>query len=143
MASLDAPDDGLWLRVQVQRRAVDRQHEQLRRLLDELVAFPGHPLAPNQILREGARRRIVVSANTDGVADMAQVVAGIRRTVAAWPYAARLCGGLEGTFQAQEEASMTIALLSAVSLTLIFVVLYSRYRSTQRRWSSWATCRSP
>lgn len=49
LASLDAPDDGLWLRVQVQRRAVDRQHEQLRRLLDELVELsPGHPLAQYQ-----------------------------------------------------------------------------------------------
>jgi HME family heavy-metal exporter len=36
---------------------------------------------------------------------------------------------LEGTFQAQEEASVRIGLLSLVSLTLIFVVLYTRYRS--------------
>src|SRR5262249_13379201 len=37
--------------------------------------------------------------------------------------------GLEGTFQAQEQASRTIAVLSLVSLSLIFVILYSRYRS--------------
>ena len=36
---------------------------------------------------------------------------------------------LEGTFQAQEEASRLIALLSLVSLGAIFTVLYSRYRS--------------
>jgi Cu/Ag efflux pump CusA len=36
---------------------------------------------------------------------------------------------LEGTFQAQEEASRTIALLALVSLATIFAVLYSRYRS--------------
>jgi HME family heavy-metal exporter len=37
---------------------------------------------------------------------------------------------MEGTFQAQEEASRTIAALSLLSLLMIFVVLYSRYRST-------------
>jgi HME family heavy-metal exporter len=36
---------------------------------------------------------------------------------------------LEGTFQAQEEAMRTIAALAAISLGLVFVVLYSRYRS--------------
>ena len=36
---------------------------------------------------------------------------------------------LEGTFQAQEEASRTIAALSALSLALVFAILYSRYRS--------------
>ena len=35
----------------------------------------------------------------------------------------------EGTFQAQEEATRTIGLLSLVSLGLIFAILYSRYRS--------------
>jgi HME family heavy-metal exporter len=37
---------------------------------------------------------------------------------------------LEGQFQAQEQATRLIGLLSLVSLTLIFLVLYSRYRST-------------
>ena len=36
---------------------------------------------------------------------------------------------LEGTFQAQEQASRTIGILSLVSLSLIFAILYSRYRS--------------
>jgi HME family heavy-metal exporter len=36
---------------------------------------------------------------------------------------------LEGTFQAQEQASRTIGMLSLVSLSLIFAILYSRYRS--------------
>lgn len=83
---------------------------------------------PNQILRENSRRRIAVLANTDG-SDMARIVAAIRSEIAA----ARLPQGyftsLEGQFQAEEEASRLIALLSLVSLALIFVVLYSRYRS--------------
>ena len=37
---------------------------------------------PNQILRENARRRIVVQANTDGGSDMATIVAAIREAVA-------------------------------------------------------------
>jgi len=36
---------------------------------------------------------------------------------------------LEGTFQAQEEASRTIALLSLISLGMVFAILYSRYKS--------------
>ena len=36
---------------------------------------------------------------------------------------------LEGTFQAQEEASRRIGILSLLSLALIFAILYSRYRS--------------
>ncbi|WP_018260248.1 efflux RND transporter permease subunit [Methylobacterium sp. WSM2598] len=84
---------------------------------------------PNQILRENARRRIAVFANTDGKTDMAAIVAGIRAQVAAanWPegYAA----SLEGSFQAQAEASRTIGALSLLSLGLIYAILYSRYRS--------------
>jgi HME family heavy-metal exporter len=37
---------------------------------------------------------------------------------------------LEGAFQAQEEATLRIGALSLISLSLIFVVLYSRYRSS-------------
>jgi HME family heavy-metal exporter len=36
---------------------------------------------------------------------------------------------LEGQFQAQEQAARLISLLALVSLTMIFLVLYSRYRS--------------
>ncbi|MBW6399305.1 CusA/CzcA family heavy metal efflux RND transporter [Roseomonas sp. HJA6] len=84
---------------------------------------------PNQILREGARRRIVVLANTAPAADMAQVIAGIRAELARMPMPTGYTTALEGTFQAQEEAMRTIAVLALISLGLIFVVLYSRYRS--------------
>ncbi|MBM3620653.1 MAG: efflux RND transporter permease subunit [Alphaproteobacteria bacterium] len=84
---------------------------------------------PNQILREGARRRIVVLANTTPDADMARVIAAIRAELARVPMPTGYTTSLEGTFQAQEEAMRTIAVLAIVSLGLIFVVLYSRYRS--------------
>jgi len=83
---------------------------------------------PNQILRENGRRRIVVLANTDG-SDIAGIVARIRAEMAAAQLPSGYFFALEGTFQAQEEASQLIALLSLVSLSLIFVVLYGRYRS--------------
>ncbi|KQP61619.1 efflux RND transporter permease subunit [Methylobacterium sp. Leaf108] len=84
---------------------------------------------PNQILRENGRRRLVVQANTDGRSDMASVVAAIRRAVAEAGLPPGIEARLEGTFQAQEEASRTIGLLSLLSLGLVFAVLYSRYRS--------------
>jgi HME family heavy-metal exporter len=111
------------------------------RLAEALVETPGGrvPLrllarveeadGPNQILREGARRRMVVLANTAPGADMSAVVAAIRAEMARLPMPPGYTTSLEGTFQAQEEAMRTIAVLAAISLALIFVVLYSRYRS--------------
>lgn len=83
---------------------------------------------PNQIGRENARRRIVVYANTDG-RDLGRVVEDIRRVVAAQAYPAGTFVSLEGQFQAQEQATRLITALSLVSLALMFLVLYSRYRS--------------
>lgn len=110
-------------------------------LEDLLIATPsGHvPLSmiatvretdgPNQILRENGQRRIAVLGNTDGERDMAAIVADIRAAIAATEWPQGYVTALEGTFQAQEEASLRIGLLSLVSLVLIFVVLYSRYQS--------------
>ncbi|MBI1383984.1 MAG: CusA/CzcA family heavy metal efflux RND transporter [Rhizobiales bacterium] len=84
---------------------------------------------PNQILRENAKRRIVVLANTDGERDMAAIVADIRRELGVASLPAGFFFSLEGTFAAQEESMRTIGLLSLVSLALIFSILYSRYRS--------------
>jgi HME family heavy-metal exporter len=109
---------------------------------DLLIATPsGHvPLkllaeveegdGPNQILRENAQRRIAVFGNSDGRRDMAAIVADIRRVVAETNWPQGYTTQLEGTFQAQEEASLRIGVLSLLSLALIFIVLYSRYSST-------------
>jgi HME family heavy-metal exporter len=83
---------------------------------------------PNQIQRDNTRRRIVVLANTDG-SDIARIIGEIRGWLTELKLPAGYSSTLEGTFQAQEEASRLIALLSLVSLGAIFVVLYSRYRS--------------
>jgi HME family heavy-metal exporter len=84
---------------------------------------------PNQILRENGRRRIVILANSDGRTDMAEIVRRIRAELDAASLPQGVTASLEGTFQAQEEASRRIGILSIVSLALIFAILYSRYRS--------------
>lgn len=83
---------------------------------------------PNQISRDNTRRRVAISANSDGT-DLATIVARIRADIAASPLPTGYFTSLEGQFQAQEEATRLIALLSAMSLLLIFIVLYTRYRS--------------
>jgi HME family heavy-metal exporter len=112
----------------------------LQQLPDLLIETPGGhvPLSrlaaiedgegPNQVSRENARRRIVISANTDG-RDMAGVIRAIRAEISARPVPEGYFTALEGQFQAQEDAARLIALLALVSLTMIFLVLYSRYRS--------------
>lgn len=83
---------------------------------------------PNQIGRENGRRRIVVYANTDG-SDMGRVIADIRAVIAKTPMPPGTFVSLEGQFQAQEQAMTLIVGLSLVSLAMIFLVLYARYKS--------------
>lgn len=84
---------------------------------------------PNQIQRENGKRRIVVFANAAPGADMGRIIADIRDRLAEAKLPQGYFTSLEGAFQAQEEASRTIGLLSLISLGLVFALLYSRYRS--------------
>lgn len=84
---------------------------------------------PNQISRDDGKRRIVLSANASGRA-LSEIVADIRRLAAETKLPEGMFITLGGQFQAQEEASRLIGVLSVVSLVLMFVVLYSRYQST-------------
>lgn len=83
---------------------------------------------PNQIGRENGRRRIVVYANTDG-SDMGRIVRDIRGAIDATALPPGAFVSLEGQFQAQEQATRLMVALSLMSLALVFLVLYSRYRS--------------
>ena len=83
---------------------------------------------PNQVSRDDGRRRIVLSANVQGRA-LSEVVIDLRRVVAQSKLPEGYFITLGGQFQAQEEASRLVGLLSIASLLLMFVVLYSRYRS--------------
>lgn len=84
---------------------------------------------PNQIQREGTQRRIVVYGNGDGRRDMTEIASDIRRALAEISFPQGYTTNLEGAFQAQEEAALRIGILSLVSLSMIFIVLYGRYRS--------------
>ena len=110
----------------------------LRDLLIETPTgwVPAHALAditerdgPNQILRENGRRRLVIQANTVPGADGSGVAAAIGRMIAETKWPEGVSASLEGAFQAQGEATRTIGLLSLVSLSLVFALLASRYRS--------------
>ena len=83
---------------------------------------------PNQVSRDDGRRRIVLSANTQGRA-LSDVVADIRTLVAATPMPEGYFISIGGQFQAQEDASRLIGLLSIASVGMIFLILYTRYRS--------------
>ncbi|MDE1555209.1 efflux RND transporter permease subunit [Comamonas aquatica] len=83
---------------------------------------------PNQISRDDGKRRIVLSANASG-RPLSEIVADIRKVAAETKLPEGMFITLGGQFQAQEEASRLIGLLSIVSLTLMFVVLYTRYQS--------------
>lgn len=93
--------------------------------LAEVVETDG----PNQIQREGTQRRIVVYGNGDDRRDMAEIASDIRRSLTEISFPQGYTTSLEGTFQAQEEATWRIGILSLVSLSMIFLVLYGRYRS--------------
>ncbi len=83
---------------------------------------------PNAIQREDGRRRIVISGNIEG-AGADRVVGEMQRRLAGLPLPTGYGLRIEGQFQAQQEAAQRIAGLSLVSLALIFLVLYTRYRS--------------
>jgi HME family heavy-metal exporter len=83
---------------------------------------------PNQISRDDGRRRIVISANAQGRA-LSDVVADIRRVSGGAQLPEGYFITIGGQFQAQEDASRLIGLLSIASVLLIFLILYSRYKS--------------
>src|SRR5262249_618691 len=108
----------------------DRTTEGLSRLLVETPAgrVPLSSFAhvidsdgPNQMQRDNPRRRLVVFANSDG-ADMARIIGEIRDMLGGVNLPTGYSATLEGTFQAQEEASHLIGLLSLLSLAAIFTV---------------------
>jgi HME family heavy-metal exporter len=85
---------------------------------------------PNQISRDDGKRRIVLSANAQGRA-LSDIVADMRQVVAQTKLPAGYFVTVGGQFEAQEQASRLVGLLSLGSLTLMFVVLYTRYQSTK------------
>lgn len=85
---------------------------------------------PNQISRDDGKRRIVLSANAQQ-RPLSDVVEDLRAATAEMKLPEGYFITLGGQFQAQEEAARLVGMLSLVSLVLMFVVLYSRYKSVR------------
>lgn len=86
---------------------------------------------PNTVSRENVQRKIVVQANVAG-RDLGSTVADIRDAVTAsvtLPAGYHLEYG--GQFEAQEEATRTLAALSLLSVTAIFLILFAEFRSAR------------
>lgn len=94
-----------------------------------LVANVNEATGPNAINRENGMRRVVVSANTTE-RDLQSIVLRLRRSI---EEKVRLPEGVylsyEGEFQAQQEASKRIALLSGLVLLVISMLLAGYFRS--------------
>jgi HME family heavy-metal exporter len=85
---------------------------------------------PNDIKRENGRRRLLVMANGSGVNGnqiAEQVLDIVEQTTVPTGYYITF----EGTYAEQTRSALRLLGLSAVSMLLIFAVLYQRYRSTR------------
>jgi len=83
---------------------------------------------PNQILRENSRRRILVLANGDG-SNNNQLAFEIRKALDSLTLPTGYYLTFEGIYAEQLRSALRLLGLSLISLTLIFAILYSRYRS--------------
>ncbi len=83
---------------------------------------------PNQINRENGQRRIVIYANSEH-ADVSDLLAAVRAIVNEAELPQDSFVSIEGQFLAQEQAMQLLVVLSVLSFSLIFLVLYVRYQS--------------
>jgi len=96
----------------------------------EKVADVYESQGPNQISRENAQRRIVVSANSSG-RDLDSLVSEIQQKISnkvILPEGYFLQYG--GQFESQRSANKLILMLGILSLVGIFVVLYAHFKSS-------------
>ena len=86
-------------------------------------------MGPNTINRENVKRKIVISANTSG-RDLRSVVNDIRARVDEQihlPEGYHIEYG--GQFESEQAASRTLALASAISIVVIFLLLYWQFKN--------------
>ena len=94
-----------------------------------LVADVRESKGPNLINREDVQRRIAVSANVSG-RDLGAVVTEIQKTLGEKLHVETgYFVSYEGQFQSQQEATRIIAILAAFTFGMVFLVLYSHFRS--------------
>jgi len=84
---------------------------------------------PLNIYHEDSIRRIAIMGNLDGKHDTAKVVAQLREIIAKTALPIGYRTKLEGEFRQGEEGRLMLAILTPVSILLIFTVLQQRFRS--------------
>lgn len=87
---------------------------------------------PNTVSRENASRKIVISCNVDGIS-LSKAVSAIKEEIGkdiTLPEGCHIEYG--GQFESEERASRTIALVSIFSILIIFLLLFSEFRSTRQ-----------
>lgn len=93
------------------------------------VAEVTSAMGPNTINRENVKRKIVISANASG-RDMRSVVNDIQKRVAE---KVKLPEGYHieygGQFESEQSASRTLMLASALSIIVIFLLLYMQFKN--------------
>ena len=92
------------------------------------VARVSESSGPNQVLRENNQRRIVVTANGDG-SNSNQIVQSINEMMASMRLPAGYFMTFEGVYAEQTRSTLRVGGLAFISLSLVFVILYMRYRS--------------
>ena len=94
-----------------------------------LVADVRESKGPNLINREDVQRRIAVSANVSG-RDLGAVVTEIQKILGEKLHVETgYFVSYEGQFQSQQEATRIIGLLAVFTFGMVFLVLYSHFRS--------------
>ncbi len=95
------------------------------------VADIGLEMASNLIAREGARRKAVVSCNVADGQNLGDLVAAIRSVVDPLVSAAGLSVHYGGQFEAQQEASRTIAVMGIAVIIVVFLLLAAALSSAK------------
>jgi CzcA family heavy metal efflux pump len=93
-----------------------------------LLADVSEAKGPNIINRENVQRRIVVASNVSG-RDLGSVVSDMQEAASRVELPAGYRLSFEGQFQSQQEATRVIAVLSVFTLAVMFLLLYSHFRS--------------
>lgn len=84
---------------------------------------------PNMINREGLRRRLVVSANSDGV-DLGKLVSAIQKASSEIDWTEGYHMEVGGQFESQMKSSKQMIWLGLTSLILVFFLLYFHFNSS-------------
>jgi HME family heavy-metal exporter len=115
----------------------DRSTEQLTSLLIgtpggrvpvSMVARVSEASGPNQVLRENNQRRIVVTANGDG-SNNNLIVDEIGDMMREMNLPTGYFMTFEGIYAEQTRSTLRLGGLALISLSLVFVILYMRYKS--------------